>query len=105
MLSLGILPISPRDPFDGVVVLSRLQAQQAHQLQAVDVKRVYRKGLLAAQLRIEMAAGLHVAEAEFMERSGGPAVVSFNSLIGPAGGGPAFTTIHIDYSYRRISTA
>jgi hypothetical protein len=59
------------------------------------VKRVYRKGLLAAELSVEMAAGLDVPETKLMERSGGRPVVSFGGLIGLAGGGPAFTIIHI----------
>ncbi len=73
-------------------------------MQAVDVKSVYRKRLLAAQLRVEMAAGLHVPETKLMERGGGGwAVVSFGGLIGLTGGGPAFTTIHIG-AFRPLET-
>jgi len=63
-------------------------------VKAVDVKRIYRKGLLAAQLCVEMAAGLHVPQTKLMERGGGRTVVSFDRLIGPTGGGAAFTIIH-----------
>jgi hypothetical protein len=103
MLGFGILPIGPSDPFDGVVVLFRLQAQQTHQLQAIDVKGVYRKGLLAAQLRVEMAADLHVPETKLMERSDGRPAVMFAGRIRLAGGGPAFTTIHIG-AFRPLET-
>jgi hypothetical protein len=99
MLGFGVLPIGPRDPFDGVVVLFRLQAQQTHQLQAIDVKRVYRKGLLAAQLRVEMAAGLHVPDTKLMERNGARPVVSFGGLIGLT-----FRTVHIG-AFRPLKTA
>jgi len=58
------------------------------------MKRIYRKGLLAAQLCIEMEAGLHVPQPKLTERGGGWTVVSVDRLIGPTGGGPAFTTIH-----------
>jgi hypothetical protein len=54
------------------------------------VKRVYRKGLLAAQLCVEMAAGLHVPDTKLMERSGGRPAVSSSGLIGFT-----FRTIHI----------
>jgi len=75
--------------------LSRLQAQQAHQLQAINVKWIYRKGVLAAQLGVEMAAGLHVPETKLVERSRRWTVVTLGGLMGPASGGPAFTTVHI----------
>jgi hypothetical protein len=73
-------------------------------LQAIDVKRVYRKGLLTAQLCVEMAAGLHVPDTKLMERNGGRPVVMFAGLIGLAGGGPAFTIIHIG-AFRPLETA
>jgi hypothetical protein len=95
MLGLWILPVGAGDPFDGMVVLSRLQAQEAHQLQAVDMERIDRKGLLAAQLCVEMAPRLHVLEAKCMERSRCRPVVARGCLVGLAGDGPAFTTVHI----------
>jgi hypothetical protein len=42
-----------------------------------------------------MAAGLHVSQAKLMENSRRWTVVILDGLIGPAGGGPAFTTVHI----------
>jgi len=57
--------------------------------------RVDRKRLLATELRVEMAAGLHVSQAKLMENSRRWTVVILDGLIGPAGGGPAFTTVHI----------
>jgi hypothetical protein len=52
-----------------------------------------------------MAARLHVPQAKLMERSRRSPCVALAGLIGLAGGSPTFTTIHIDYSYRRISLA
>jgi len=75
--------------------LPGLQRQQAHQVQAVDVIRVYRKRLLAAELCVEMPTGLHVPEAKLMENSRRWTVVIPDGLSGPARGGAAFTTVHI----------
>jgi hypothetical protein len=57
--------------------------------------RIYRKRLLAAELCVEMPTGLHVLEAKLMERGRRQAVVTLDDLIGFAGDGPAFTTVHI----------
>jgi hypothetical protein len=73
-----------------VVVLPGLQGQQTHQVQAVDMMRIVRKRLLATELSVEMAARLHMPEAEFMERSGARAVVTFGGLVRLT-----FTRVHI----------
>ena len=95
MLGLGILLVGAGDPFDGVVILSSLQAQQTHQLQAVDVTRVCRKRLLAAELCVEMAAGLHVQDTKLMEGRRRLAVVTFGGLFGPSDRWLAVAKVHI----------
>jgi hypothetical protein len=61
--------------------------------------RVDCQRLLAAELCVEMAAGLHVPDTKLMERNGGWPVVSFGGLIGLA-----FRTVHIG-AFRPLKTA
>jgi hypothetical protein len=63
------------------------------------VKRLYRKGLLAAQLRVEIAAGLQVPDTNLMERGGGRPAVSFGGLVGLT-----FRKVHIG-AFRPLKTS
>jgi hypothetical protein len=62
-------------------------------MQAADVMRVDRKCALAAELRVETAARLHVLQAEFMEggrpRAVGNSDGDLETLVGSLGNCPA----------------
>ncbi len=64
IIRLGILPAGAFDPRDRVVVLPGMQVQQTHQMQGFRVIGFGRERLLAAKLRIQKAAGLHMLEGE-----------------------------------------
>jgi hypothetical protein len=95
ILRLGILLVGAGDPLDGVVIIPGLQQQQTHQVQAVGVMRVHRKRLLAAELRVEIAAGLHLPETKLMQGSRRWVVLTFGSFLGLFGCCLAFTKVHI----------
>jgi hypothetical protein len=54
-------------PFDSLVMLLRLQRQLPHQMQCVCMSGVRRQRLLGTELRVEISAGQHVADAGFTE--------------------------------------
>jgi hypothetical protein len=63
-------------------------------MQGIGVIGIDRQGLLAANLRVEIPAGLSMAQAGLMERGGrvGACTRWFN--LGSLPSGPAFATIH-----------
>ena len=64
IIRLGVLPAGALDPRDRVVVLPGMQVQKTHQMQGFRMIGFGRERLLAAKLRIQKAAGLHMLEGE-----------------------------------------
>ena len=75
------MPDGTGDPLHGVIVLSALEAQQTHQMQAVRMVRIHRESLLTADLRIERPSGPHIREAGLIERGGR----ACDRTLGPSG--------------------
>jgi len=63
------LPDRADEPLDRMIVLACLERQQPRKMQCVGVSSIDCERLLAAELRVEMAAGLHVPAAKFIERT------------------------------------
>ena len=92
IIRLAILPAGAIDPRDRVVVLPGLQAQKAHQMQGFGVIGVEGQRLLAAKLRIQGTACLHMPVGKLIKcsrcRGAGP-----RGLFGRLSGA-AFTAVH-----------
>ena len=70
IFGLEVLPDSPGNPLQPQIVLLGLQGQQTQQMHRVGVAGIDGEGLLAAELRIEITAGLHMPDAGLTERGG-----------------------------------
>jgi hypothetical protein len=86
--------VGVRNPFDGVVKLPGLQGEQAHELQRVDVIGIGLQRPPAAELGIEVPAGLHVLMAGRAERRGNGSAGTLRALSGLFVGDPAFAVVH-----------
>src|SRR6202000_3501492 len=68
IFGLGILPNGSPDPFDCRILLPGLNRQETHQVQGVRMIGVRSERLAAADLRVEISAGLQMVEAGSIER-------------------------------------
>src|SRR5262249_14370594 len=64
---LRLAPDRTRKPFNCVIELLGMNAQQTHEVQRVGVLRVARQHLLATQLGLDMPAGMQVIAAGFIK--------------------------------------
>jgi hypothetical protein len=82
------------EPLHGVIVLSGIAQQQAHQMQAVSVSTIDLKRLLAAQLRVERPPRAPVINRRLIKRICRFGAASAGLCLGFARRGAAFVTIH-----------
>ena len=82
-----------------MIVLLGMEGQETHEMQGIRVFRVYREGLLAAKLGVEVPPGAEMLKAGLMERRRSSCRRRVPGCPGALGGGPAFAAVH-----QRIST-
>jgi hypothetical protein len=68
-----------------VIVLFDVERQESHQVRAIRMVRIHCERLLAAALRLERAAGLHVGLARFIKRGCGLRDASVSRIAGFSG--------------------
>lgn len=85
ILCFGILPDGAGDPFNRMIVLVRIEAHQAHQMQRVGVASIDCERLLAAKLGVKIAAGAKMLKAGLVERRRGVGGATCLVCVGGAG--------------------
>src|ERR1700754_3004236 len=68
IVGLGILSNGPPDPLDCRILLPGLNGQKAHQMQGIRMIGIHGESFAAADLRVEISAGLQMVEAGSIER-------------------------------------
>jgi hypothetical protein len=99
VLRLGILLDGARNPLCGMIVLIKVERQQAHQMQGIGVVGIGLERALTAKFGVEIPLGSQISETGFVKRGAargcgarGAARRCPGLILGRS---PAFTTIHV----------